>query len=651
MSAPEDQKARAIDENSRDETTRFQERDELRLTEISYHRWMNRAVALIGVFVFAFFAAFHFYFGNTVQGLIYTLLFINVVGAIIAGTRIEDVDKLVVLKRSTGGVGFVLLASSLIAGVLSANIYVFLPWLLTYPVGVALFFGKRIGIYSAIVFSIVAAIVVFTLQLPPWDADNVNMFKLNTILALLGIMTLAVVGEKSRTRIQEDLVASEQQYKSAEARQRQANVHLQEEIDLRIASEKLLRQSEIRYRALFEESAVSLWEEDWSQLKIYLDDLPSEAADDLPAYFSNDPKQVDALRKMMRITGVNRATLSLFGADTTAALLNNLPGIIPLADNRDYFKGRIVELYRKGRFETEIQVHLPDDTPLHLLVSSTIPAGFQSSWEKVFTSVYDVTERVTMEEERKRVERQLNEARQMQAIATMAGGIAHQFNNALSAIYGNLELMEMESPSPKGLQYINALKQSSDRMSMLTDQLLAYARGGKYLPKAFSVNELIDKLLQSERIEPGPSIEICLNLAPDIYTTSGDTAQIKMVIEAVVSNALESMTAGGRLTIATQNLEVPAEPACPAALPDGRYAMLQIVDSGTGMDEQTRQRIFEPFFTTKFFGRGLGMAAAYGIVQNHNGLITVESTPGQGTGVTIYLPGDTDNGSRARSAA
>ncbi len=627
-------------------------KDKARLTEVDYHRKMNRWILLFAAISFAFFAVFHFRLGNDVQALIFTLLFINVTVPTIIGFRMEDLDKLILLKRSTGAIGFGLLAASLVAGTLSKNVYIFMPWMFTYPVAVTLFFGKRIGIYCAIAFTLVAVIVVFIMHLPPWDAGAIKMFKLNTVLSLLSIMIVSLVAEKSRIRVQNDLVASQKEYMAAEARQREANVELQREIDLRIASEKLLAQSEMHYRALFEESAVSLWEEDCSGLKVYLDELPQEAADDLPGYLKANPDQVAACWKMMRITAVNRATLALYGVDTSAALLDNLPDIMPTQDGQRYLNGRITGLYRKGRFQTEIQVRRLDGTPLHLLVSSTIPAGYQTTWEKVFSSVYDVTERMAMEQEKKRVEKQLNEARQMQAVATMAGGISHQFNNALAAIYGNVELIEMDAPSPRHQRFIDSLRRSAERMSMLTDQLLAYARGGKYQPKAFSVNDLIQALLASDRIAPNPSITVSLALEPNICTASGDTVQIEMVVEAVLSNALESMNQEGQLTISTQNLRIgDAEAAHPAGLPPGDYALIQVRDSGAGMDEQTRERIFEPFFTTKFFGRGLGMAAAYGIVQNHDGMITVDSAPERGTCVTIYLPGKSDSGRRNRSAA
>ena len=119
-----------------------------------------------------------------------------------------------------------------------------------------------------------------------------------------------------------------------------------------------------------------------------------------------------------------------------------------------------------------------------------------------------------------------------------------------------------------------------------------------------------------------------------------------------MSNAIESIHQNGELSITTQNLHIKdTENKVLPKLPPGNYALIRIGDNGAGMDEQTQERIFEPFFTTKFFGRGLGMAAAYGIVQNHGGMITVESAPNQGTRVSIYLPGSTRIDCQTQSAA
>jgi signal transduction histidine kinase len=618
----------------------FVEADEARLIEIAYHKRMNRWVAVFCMPIFLFYAVFHFFLANTLQYIIFSALAVNAVAALVAGYWLTDLKRLVALKRVTAAIAFALLAASLLTGVMSDDLYIFIPWVFTFPVGVMLFFGKRIGIIWALAFCIALSVIVFVIDFPPWDAWGIKMFKYNATMSLMTILFIALISEIIRVRVQNDLVASQNEYRLAEQRQRQTNKELQREIELRAQSEKALAQSEKRYRALFEESAISLWEEEWSQVKTYLDALPLEAADDLKSFFKNNQEQIEACIAMMHVTAINRATLDLYEADTTSRLLRNLSRILP-ENHTDYLIERMVALYRQGRFNTEVSAQTLNGRKLHLLIGSTVPVGYENSWEKVFTSVYDVTERVAVEEEKKRVDQQLQHASQIQAIATLAGGIAHQFNNALAVIYGNLELLEANIRS--GLETsrnFNALKASSDRMSQLTDQLLAYAQGGKYQPKPFSANDLIMRVLESKKTQIDPSIKLTAELAPDVLAVNGDTTQIKMVIEAVLANATEAINHGGQVKIATYNILIDSsvDEGNPPA-PPGKYAVICIEDTGSGMSPEIRRRIFDPFFTTKIHGRGLGMAAAFGIIKNHDGIIMVDSEPDKGTRVMIYLPG------------
>lgn len=185
-----------------------------------------------------------------------------------------------------------------------------------------------------------------------------------------------------------------------------------------------------------------------------------------------------------------------------------------------------------------------------------------------------------------------------------------------------------------------SLKSSAVRMSHLTDQLLAYAEGGKYQPQLFSVNDLVKDRVTAETMLFDSQIQIITELDRDVHLSSGDVTQIRMVVDVILANALEALPQGGliRITTGRKRLsETTAKPEDPAK--PGSYTFISIEDDGIGMDRETRERIFEPFFTTKIYGRGLGMAAVFGIVRNHDGLITVDSEPDQGTKVVIYLPG------------
>jgi len=249
--------------------------------------------------------------------------------------------------------------------------------------------------------------------------------------------------------------------------------------------------------------------------------------------------------------------------------------------------------------------------------------------------IQDITRRKLAEEEKKELQVQ-----RMESIFTLAGGIAHDFNNILSGITGNIELLKMDLPNIDGIdRYVEAMNNAAQRMVHLTDQLLAYARGGKYWPRTISLTEFVEETLPMIQNKISPAICVRTNLARDIQNVEADRTQMHMVLSAVVINAAEAIEGQGQIIIRTSNKEIDEGVAkYNPGLKPGRYSCLTVQDDGKGMDAETKRKIFEPFFTRKFQGRGLGMAAAYGIVKNHGGWISVESQLGKGTVVRIYLP-------------
>jgi two-component system, cell cycle sensor histidine kinase and response regulator CckA len=227
----------------------------------------------------------------------------------------------------------------------------------------------------------------------------------------------------------------------------------------------------------------------------------------------------------------------------------------------------------------------------------------------------------------------------LEAIATLAGGIAHQFNNALMAVVGNMDLLQLDLPgNPVVTKYTSSVRSAVLRMTHLTDQLLAYARGGKYQPGIMPVNDMVEQCMREIRRRTDPSIRFESILGKDIPDLVADPVQMQMALSALIENAKEAVEGFGHITVSTRGQVFPIGPACAAVPPAGRYACLQVEDDGKGMDQETMSRVFEPFFTTKVMGRGLSMAAVYGIVKNHGGWIWVDSEPGRGTAVRIYLP-------------
>ncbi len=244
--------------------------------------------------------------------------------------------------------------------------------------------------------------------------------------------------------------------------------------------------------------------------------------------------------------------------------------------------------------------------------------------------------------ERKNLEGQLRQAQKIEAIGTLAGGIAHEFNNILTAItgYGTILEMNLAKEDPL-LAHVEAILVAADRAGELTRSLLTFSRKQEIEPRPVKLNEVVlraEKLLRRLIRE---DLELEVTLADDSQSVMADAAQIEQVLMNLATNAGDAMPQGGKMTITTATTELDQEFVRHHGYGEaGGYALLTFTDNGTGMDEKTRQRIYEPFFTTKEMGKGtgLGLAVCYGIIKRHKGYIVCESEPGKGTTFRIYLP-------------
>ena len=251
----------------------------------------------------------------------------------------------------------------------------------------------------------------------------------------------------------------------------------------------------------------------------------------------------------------------------------------------------------------------------------------------------NITYRKLVEEEKQTLQNRLNAAKKVEAITTLAGGIAHQFNNKISAITGYLDLASMNyEDRVKVARYLDSMRESAGAMTQLTEQLLAYARGGKYRVKEIVMSDFIRDTLPILQHSLEDSVELETELPPDIWSVEADVTQLQMVLSAILNNASEAIEGEGKIRITCENEVITQDRTNNFQVLPGSYVCITIEDDGKGMDEDTTGRIFEPFFTTKSAGRGLGMAAVYGIVKNHNGWITVASELGNGTTVRLHLP-------------
>jgi signal transduction histidine kinase/CheY-like chemotaxis protein len=254
----------------------------------------------------------------------------------------------------------------------------------------------------------------------------------------------------------------------------------------------------------------------------------------------------------------------------------------------------------------------------------------------ILVIITDVSHRIKME-------KKLRQSQKMEAVGTLAGGIAHEFNNLLMGIQGNVSLMSLnlpkDNPLTKKLKYIETLIQSG---SKLTGQLLGYARKGMHSAKLTHLNQL---LTETVHIFARTRKEISIHqfLEQDLCAVEVDQGQIQQVLLNLFVNAWQAMPDGGQLKVESRQVDIQESDLKGDAFSPGVYALIRVSDSGIGMDDDILNRIFDPFFTTKEVGRGtgLGLATAYGIIKRHGGHIDVHSQKGIGTTFTIYLPAST----------
>jgi PAS domain S-box-containing protein len=261
-------------------------------------------------------------------------------------------------------------------------------------------------------------------------------------------------------------------------------------------------------------------------------------------------------------------------------------------------------------------------------VSSTLHSDKQGSPLFLITSIIDITMR-------KRMEAELLKADKLESVGILAGGIAHDFNNILTSIAGNISMAKLRlKPGDKVFDLLSSAETASMKAQGLTRQLLTFAKGGMPIKETASIQTLIKE--SSLFVLRGSKSECEFQIAEDLWPVEADVGQISQVISNILINANQAMPEGGTVQITAENLmpekmrEIPVKP--------GRYIHISINDQGVGIAEKHLSKIFDPYFTTKQAGSGLGLAVSYSIINKHNGHISVNSLPGAGATFDVYLP-------------
>jgi PAS domain S-box-containing protein len=303
------------------------------------------------------------------------------------------------------------------------------------------------------------------------------------------------------------------------------------------------------------------------------------------------------------------------------------------------YVGKAQEMLRKklaGEKDTAYEMEIIAKDGHRITVEANTKLVFQNG---VAVGVQGIARDVT---DRKHLEEQLRQSQKMEAIGQLAGGVAHDFNNLLTAIngYSGLALQTIDDNHPlRG--YLEEIKKAGDRAANLTRQLLAFGRKQILQPLPINLNDVVTDMNKMLRRLIGEDIVLIAKLDPALKKIKADPGQIEQVLVNLIVNARHAMPQGGKLTIETLDVDLDQEYAARhVGVEPGRYVMLAVSDTGTGMSEDTRARIFDPFFTTKEKGKGtgLGLSTVYGIVKQSGGNIWVYSELGHGTTFKVYLP-------------
>lgn len=340
---------------------------------------------------------------------------------------------------------------------------------------------------------------------------------------------------------------------------------------------------------------------------------------------------LDANPAFCRQIGYSREQLlgshvSRFSRDTIEAIERNITRLM----NGEVLEHQVTNVQSDGSLRyydlREAAITLPDGT------------------RGVLALANDITERLRAEHQKFELERQLLHADKLKSLGVLAGGIAHEYNNLLAAIVGNLDLAMMDLDAKSPIQSnLQEAALAAVRATNLTQQMLAYSGRGRFVVTQIDLSELIGSIEDLLKASISKKASMRLNLASDLPLIAGDDPQIQQVVMNLVTNASESLgERPGLITITTRVRECDASHLARSLITDqfepGPYVELEVRDSGCGMDEAVQQKLFDPFFTTKFTGRGLGMSVVQGVVRGHNGAIVVSSQPNRGTAVSILFP-------------
>jgi PAS domain S-box-containing protein len=349
-----------------------------------------------------------------------------------------------------------------------------------------------------------------------------------------------------------------------------------------------------------------------------------------------------------RILEANLTACTLLGADRSSLVGQLFTRFLFKLDQDIYYLHRHQLLGQGCAQPCDLRMVKMDDTAIWVrLTTTTAPAPWTSPADQPALRIVlgDIGERKRLEVENAKLAATLQEARKLETLGVLAGGVAHDFNNLLTTILGNANLGALAArPDGELATCFGAIEKAAMRAADLTRQMLAYAGKGKLLVTEVDLGILVQEIILLLAVTIPSRVSLQCDLAEHLPLVKGDTTQLFQIVMNLVTNAAEAFgaDAGGRITVRTrtETVDQAGTDTGSWALPmsPGQYVTVEVSDSGAGMTPEVEARAFDPFFSTKFTGRGLGLAAVIGTLRSHGGGLMVRSQSGQGSSFKIYLP-------------
>src|SRR5208337_2610530 len=400
-----------------------------------------------------------------------------------------------------------------------------------------------------------------------------------------------------------------------EQKLRQQSLHLEELVAERTRE---LGESEEKYRELFEACPVSLWEEDFSVVKHFFDELRQRGVSDFGDYFANHPDDIAKCSAQVKVINVNKATLNLYDAKSVDEIIGGLGGVLTEESNRKQFSGEIVALAQgKKYYEAEMDNRTLRGETKHCNVICAVIPGYEQSLAKVLVCIVDLTPQ-------KRLEAEVVKSQRLAAIGETAGMVGHDLRNPLQGIAGaayNIRRHFRNTIDPSTNEMLEIIDKGVEYANGIVNDLLEFSREMQLQLLPATPKSIVTQTLKDVKVPHNIMIEDTTADTPQILV---DVSKLERVLANLIQNAIDAMPEGGKLSISSINTQ--------------KEVSISIRDTGVGISQDMVEKIWTPLHTTKAKGIGLGLPICRRITEAHGGSISFESTVGKGTTFTLKLP-------------